>query len=248
MSPPGHLYGLILSNNASDVSNDVDIASGQCRDIGDTADLLLGVSITKRLDAAWSAGTGQGGLDAGTKAADTAYHVWIIGRSDNSQVDALFSTSATNPTMPSGYTRKRRVGCVVTDGSSNLRAFRQVGGWFQYKGSFPQPVNNQSLTGGSAATLYTLTGIPLGLKVELDLLGNTSGGTGQGWCTLSDPDLGPPADQTWGSFRADVANGVGAEVCRVWSNVSAQIYARLQTTATLNVWVRGWYDNRDTSV
>lgn len=248
MSMLGHLYGLLLSNNASDANNDIDIASGQCRDIGDTADLLLDAAITKRLDAAWSAGTNQGGLDTGTKAADTAYHVWIVGRSDNSQVDALFSTSATNPTMPSGYTRKRRIGCIITDGSGNIRAFRQVGGWFHYKGSFPQPVINQSLTGGATATLYTLTGVPLGLKVELELLGNTSGGSGQGWCALTDPDLGAPTDNIWGTFRADSSTGVGAELCRVWSNASGQIYARLQTTAALNVWVRGWYDGRDMSV
>ena len=43
---------------------------------------------------------------------DTWYHVWLIKRADTGVVDALFSLSATAPTMPANYTRQppRRFG------------------------------------------------------------------------------------------------------------------------------------------
>jgi len=81
--------------------------------------LRLTAAITKRLDASWTVGTGNGGLDTGTKTAGVLYHVWLIKRSDTGVVDALFSTSATAPTMPSGYDKKRWLGWIITDSSTN---------------------------------------------------------------------------------------------------------------------------------
>ncbi len=55
-----------LSNNA-DATNDIDIAVGEAASDGATPFLMtLASSITKRLDAAWSVGTGNGGLDTGS--------------------------------------------------------------------------------------------------------------------------------------------------------------------------------------
>jgi hypothetical protein len=45
--------------------------------------------------------SGANGLDTGTEANSTWYHVFVIAK-DDSTVDALISTSATAPTMPSG--------------------------------------------------------------------------------------------------------------------------------------------------
>ncbi|MBX5143217.1 hypothetical protein HJB79_31405 [Rhizobium lentis] len=125
----GHLYGLTLSNNGSDATNDIDIAVGSAASDGTTAYLMtLASALTKRLDAAWAVGTGNGGLDTGA-IADTTYHVWLIQRSDTGVVDALFSTSATSPTMPTNYDRKRRIGSIIRE-SAAIVAFRQTGDLF----------------------------------------------------------------------------------------------------------------------
>ncbi len=122
---PGQLYGLTLSNNASDATNDIDIAAGQAADGTNALLIVLGGALTKRLDAAWAVGTNQGGLDTGS-IANTIYAVWLIMRSDTGVVDALFSASATSPTMPANYDYKRRIGFIIR-ASGAIRAFLQVG-------------------------------------------------------------------------------------------------------------------------
>lgn len=58
-------------------------------------------------------------LDAGVIAVDTWYAIWAIAKADGTTA-ALASTSATAPTMPSGYTYKSRVGWARTIHSSAI--------------------------------------------------------------------------------------------------------------------------------
>lgn len=157
----GHLYGLTLSNNATDATNDIDIAAGSAAsDAGQYYVMILASSLTKRLDAAWAVGTGNGGLDTGS-IADTTYHVWLIQRSDTGVVDALFSASATAPTMPTGYDRKRRIGSIIRK-SGAILAFTQSGDEFLL--ATVQEDVSQTNPGTSALTL-TLT-VPAGIVVD----------------------------------------------------------------------------------
>lgn len=126
----GHLYGLTLSNNVTDATNDIDIAAGVAIDSTNAHVMTLASALTKRLDAAWAVGTGNGGLDTGA-IANTTYHVWLIKRVDTGVVDALFSTSASAPTMPANYTLKRRIGSFLRV-SAAIKAFSQVGDEFLY--------------------------------------------------------------------------------------------------------------------
>lgn len=123
---PAHVEGLKLENGTTPAS-DVLINPGSARDDGDAGNVLLSSSITKRLNAAFSEGNNQGGLDTGTVAADTTYHVFIIGKTDGT-ADGLFSTSKTNPSLPGGFNFKRRIGTLRTDSGSSIiaNAFVQV--------------------------------------------------------------------------------------------------------------------------
>lgn len=62
--PPGiplyQLNGLRVTVNGTDADHDIDISKGSVRDSTDTVDLFLETGVTKRLDAAWAAGTNQG--------------------------------------------------------------------------------------------------------------------------------------------------------------------------------------------
>jgi hypothetical protein len=71
--------------------------------------------------------SGANGLDTGTEAADTWYSVWVIYNPTTGTVASLLSTSATSPTMPSGYTFKARAGWVRNNASSNLYRTLQKG-------------------------------------------------------------------------------------------------------------------------
>jgi hypothetical protein len=117
----GIINGLTYANNGSDATNDIDIAAGGCMDATGAYWMQLS-ALTKRLDASWAVGTNQGGLDTGS-IADTDYYIWAIARSDTGVTDALFSTSATAPTMPTNYDFKRLIGWFKR-ASSAIVAFK----------------------------------------------------------------------------------------------------------------------------
>lgn len=74
--------------------------------------------------------SGANGIDSGSEASATWYYVWVI--YNGTTTAALLSTSATNPTMPSGYTYKALVSAVRNDGSSNFVDFRHEGMEYWY--------------------------------------------------------------------------------------------------------------------
>ena len=132
----GHLYGLTLTNNASDAANDIDIAAGEAASTDtDSVLMVLASALTKRLDAAWAVGSGNGGLDTGS-VGNNIYYVWLIQRSDTGVVDALFSLSKTSPTMPTNYDRKALIGSFARVSAANNvpRSYSQkdAGPWVAY--------------------------------------------------------------------------------------------------------------------
>jgi hypothetical protein len=74
--------------------------------------------------------SGVNGLDTGSEASNTWYYVYII--YNGTLVRSLLSTSATSPTLPSGYTYFARVGAVRNDASSNFYRTLQKGNQVQY--------------------------------------------------------------------------------------------------------------------
>lgn len=119
--------GLLLSNNASEPTTDVDISAGYCGDSTGVSVIGTTSSMTKLIDTAWDAGTGAGGLLSGsTFGANGTYHAHVMNGS--SGTDIGFSESLT-PTLPTGYDDYRRhVGSVVTDGSGEIVDFATVDG------------------------------------------------------------------------------------------------------------------------
>ena len=155
----GHLHGLFISNDPSDPTNDINIVSGEAASDG-TVPLLMKLTAgftTKRLDAAWAVGTGNGGLDTGSVTNGT-YHVWLIQRSDTGVVDALFSASATSPTMPANYDRKRRIGSILRE-SDAIVSFLQSGDNF-----WRASKNDYNSTAVRSLSLLSLS-VPTGIAV-----------------------------------------------------------------------------------
>lgn len=70
--------------------------------------------------------TGAGKLDTGTEAISTWYHIWGIGKTDGT-VSAVFSTSSSAPTLPSGYTYYGYLGAIYNSSSGDFRVQRQTG-------------------------------------------------------------------------------------------------------------------------
>ena len=222
----GLIGGLNLSNNVTDANNDIDVALGSCVNSTYVDTIYLPASITKRLDAAWSVGTNQGGLDTGSKANSTWYHVYVIKRIDTGVVDALFSTSVSSPTLPTNYTEFRRIGAVRTDGSGNLLPFFQWGKRFVLKTPILDVnINNEP----STEVIRTLT-VPLGVKVNalFNMYQSSAGVTTIVY--VSDPDqvdLAPSQTiaplMTMSNANAGALNGAQVQCT---TNTSSQIRTR----------------------
>lgn len=127
------IRGMEISNNTGDPDADIDFATGACFDDTYTVFMNQIISMTKKLDVTFAEGTNQGMLDVGAVAADTWYYFFLIRKDSDGSLDYLASTSPTSPTMPSGYTYKRRVrGAVLTDGGGNILGFYQKDNYFWY--------------------------------------------------------------------------------------------------------------------
>lgn len=245
----GYLFGLTLSNNVTDPTNDIDIAAGAAASDGATAVVMtLAAALTKRLDAAWAVGTGNGGLDTGS-IANTTYHVWLIQRSDTGVVDALFSASATAPTMPTNYDRKRRIGSIVRAGATIL-GFVQNGDKFDFK---VQRADVSGVTNpGITAVLRTLS-VPTGIIVEADITVAMLSTTTVTVYSFSATDPATTDTAPGGVFDLALATlstaGTYYAVTkkRVTTNTSAQIRTRFgvsDANLSFSIITFGWIDTR----
>src|SRR3989344_6562847 len=150
--PSGHLWGLTMSN-AADTVNDVTVAAGEaCSDDG-TTDMVLSGAITKQLDASWSVGTNAGGINTGAEAISTWYEVHLIKRVDTGVVDVMFTTTANRATLPTSYTKKRRIGWIRNDASSNILQFTQVDDHITLTTQIADVANSATATAEAAVTL-----------------------------------------------------------------------------------------------
>lgn len=118
--PPGYMDGGAISRNVTNPAYQLDIAACNCRNDANDGDIVYSggtVDITA---------SGANGLDTGSEAANTWYSVWVIWNPTTQAAAGLLSASMTSPTLPGGYTKKRRVGVIRNDASSNFLAFSQV--------------------------------------------------------------------------------------------------------------------------
>jgi hypothetical protein len=244
------LTGLVPYNNATDSANDIDITAGECRSSDNTADMVLAAGLTKRIDAAWAAGTNQGGLDTGTVGNGT-YHLFLIKNVSSGVVDALFSLSLTAPTMPGGYTVKRRILTFKRDAAN-------FGGNWQFRylpGDYFQaaaPITD--LTAGPTVSSQTFTmsliSLPVGFKILCHLNVRAIFTFAGQLMTISDLDTVSGIGILGGTLWGQVASINTTTEINIWSNASAQ--HRHQTGAgggntTWYVVMLGFYDPRGKS-
>lgn len=161
--PRGGISGLLLSYSNTTT---LGISAGRFRDSTDAYTGYLASAFTKTTSA-WAAGTGNGGLDTGTIAVSTWYHWYAIYAPTTKTTDIIFSTSASAPTLPTGYTAYRLIGSAKTNGSSQWVNFiaHECNGAVQF--NLYSVVQDYALANpGTSAVLVTLPSVPSGLSVE----------------------------------------------------------------------------------
>ncbi len=242
-APYGYIAGLILSRSANTTYG---ISAGTARDSTNVKTASLTSVYTKTL-ASWAAGTATGSLDTGSAAVSTWYHCYIIYNATTSTSDILLSTSATSPTMPSGYAYKRRIGSLKTDTSGYITNFVQVGDEFLWTDP-PLDINMDGTLSTSASNL-TLS-VPTGVKVQAIFNAAGSHSSTVTAIYISSPDADDEAAD-WnantlvGSVNVLSTAAVETVPMVVRTNTSAQVRARSQNTSTyLSVSTLGWWDDR----
>jgi len=244
----GFIAGLGLVTG-TDTANDIDISVGSCRDSSDAVNMVLAATLTKRSDAAWAVGSGNGGMDTGTKPNNGTLHIWLIKRSDTGVVDALFSVSATSPTMPASYDYKRLIGSRCTDSSGNILNMHQYGDLNYYD---TPPALDVSVTNQSTTAITRTLSTPGGRRLEAILnvfISNTNPAPALWIQNLDLADLAPSVSLSpLASVAGETGQGgtrSGSAQVRVMTNTSSQIATRADSAGTtLKIAALGWVDRR----
>lgn len=252
VSQRGDISGLVPSNNSGAPTTTVDMSAGSCRDATDAYNLSLAATFSKRINATFTAGSGNGGLDAGTVAANTWYHVFLIRKDSDGSSDILLSTSFTTPTMPSGYTAKRVIHSIHTDASALIEAFisyETAGGGLCTMWTTPTlEVDSTTTTSARTDTVKTPPGYrtfailnvmatrgSTGIQVFVGCPDTTDSAVSLTAAPL--PSMGVAAS---GATSMNVA-----AVHRVLTNTSAQVRSRTdQTTSAFRISTQGFESSR----
>jgi hypothetical protein len=243
---PNYLGGLTLSNDATSPNTVLDIATGCATSDDNTTTMpLVAANFTKNCNAAWAVGSGNGALDTGSAlVANAWYHVFLITRTDTGVVDVLISTSVSAPTLPTNYTKRRRIGTIATNASAQIIAFTQFGDQFLWT----TVINNYSNVGVSQTQSQLTLSVPPGIKV-IAIFGAWFYPNVNSTVLFQSPDVtsglavGSNTNiSIWGTAAGPL---VGFE-CQVRTNTSQQINMVALSTTTNGLYIntRGWIDHR----
>lgn len=247
---------ITIANNATDANNDIDFSAGNFQFSDGSGQAVATATMTKRLDATWSAGTNQGGLLNGTavpKANDSTYHCYAIYNPTNNVIDFAFllgiAGTAPDPTsvLPSGYTKFAFRGSVITDGSGNIIPFNQFGRSFAIAPRVQFTNTSQSF---NTETLRNLQ-VPKGINVRA--FGNITlrvNGTGGANAMVYDADTSITITTHLTNLWAGAGTTEGSMSYQAWTNKSGQLKTNAvinsgSPTCTLSIALTGWeFDNK----
>lgn len=192
----GLIDRLTLEQNATNPAYQIDISEGVCRNDDDDGDIESTSTVTVDITA-----SGANGLDTGSEALNTWYFVWLIYNPVSDTVAGLFSLSSSSPTMPSGYTKKRRLGYVYNKGNGNFVDFVQLNYGRVRRYYFDADVANLAVLTNGNATSWTdvncSTYCPTVCISAILLIAFESGTGGSGTDVLFMRPDGWSTDGTW---------------------------------------------------
>lgn len=246
------LGGLQLSNDPTNPTTTLDIGPGAANDSTNGSTIQIG-AFTKLIKTqgattctgTWATGTGQCGMVAAV-VANVWYHVFLIKNAGVS--DIYFDTDPGAANAPGGTTAFRRIGSILTNGSSNITGFVQHGDEFWWKATQLEQANAAV---GAGAFPMTLAHVPSGVRVLA--IFNASG------INLSAADMlyfsalevndEAPSDTAAPLYQIGEGGGgitswqLGQQL-RIWTNTSRQIRARASVNVNVYVATVGWLDLR----
>jgi len=242
---------LKVANNSGDAAHDIDV-DADALTLQDTTTaawdtVLSSVDVTIASDAA----NGANALDTGAVAADTWYAVYVI--YNGATTAGLFSLSGTAPTMPTGYTKKRRVGWALTDGSAEWYSFTHATGdnWFYFTDATVGAIGTIDASSATVTTSVTNSYAPDGTELAFvrAYAANVTNNAGPS-------DLDMDINSIWGfgtlyvvttsqqSYwsSSSLANLSGTKTFSVTKRSHDSSYAA-NWSGTITIYGSGWFDN-----
>jgi hypothetical protein len=240
---PNYLGGLTLSNDTTTPATVLDIASGgAASDDNAVVMMLLSTTFTKNCNAPWAVGSGNGANTYGsTLIANTWYHVFLIMRTDTNIVDVMIG--ATTPTLPPGYTKKRRIGTIKTNASSQILSFVQVGDQFLWGFDNGYEVaSNAAVAVNPGGTIFTLS-TPPGIKTIALITAVQTSITSNIYISSIDNPAGTGAISLG---QAPSGGGLSAGHYQIRTNTNSQIRVGAAPVLAGGFYMGtiGWFDNR----
>lgn len=236
--PKGYLFPRGLLAYAS--STTLTIAAGVARSTDDTTNLVWSSTLTLNI-----ASTGANALDvSGSRAASGTVHVFVIYNASGPTY-AAFGSSSLVPSLPSGYTKIRRVGSIKLNASTNVIPFNMREDFVSYQ----TPFVDVSAVQIFSATNQTLS-VPAGIYVEALIKPYTTGTVTPTNYRFFDP---ADADATVTAVLQNWTNENTAPLLnksimlRIGTNTSSQVRITPDTGVgdALNIAIFGYYDRRD---
>ncbi|MEE9382835.1 MAG: hypothetical protein V3V08_05415 [Nannocystaceae bacterium] len=242
----GSVYGLEIAL-AADADHDITTSPGGCP----AKNVFLDTAITKRLDAAFSAGDTGGGLSDGASdvaAADTTYHIHLISLDTTNVLDVYFDVDKGAANIPAGYSHMCRITSLYTDASANWIGFTNSGDEFRLK-SMPATVANAPP--GTSAVTPTLD-VPIDIQVLAHLTVNVfeeNGVLRHILVTSMDQDDDAPSSALF-TVKVDpeaTNNSISAYSDKLLTDTSGRFRHRSETSSagyTVYHTLSGWTDHR----
>lgn len=241
--PTGYMYGFKTYNNTTNPTYQVDIEAGVCRDEADTTNLVLTSTLTVDITQ-----SGANGLDTGSEGSWYWYYIYVIYNPTSETYAGLFSLSSTSPTLPAGYTKYRRIGSVINNGSSNFYNFNYWSdlGRERYCSYDEEDEDNiEMLTNGSATSwtdVYLGARIPpTGLFIYLMCRYTAANYDQSAALRNKDSSQGDPPFIVYAGANSN--SSTASAVFRIWASTTRYIqYINFSASCALTLWVKGFWD------
>lgn len=227
------------------------MGAGTCRDDADTETMKVASAITmSNLTVGWVVGNNQPKIRTGvTLSNGMTLHAYVIKRVDTNVVDWFFTDEASNPTLPTNYTKSRRVASrVFSAGAQTFAQVFQSGDLHELNASVQDVATGNP---GANAVTATLASIPTGINflALIDVgITDTVAPDAMWVSSLTVSDQAPSATAAPGfNVEGQVANRYGYAELSIRTNTSAQIRYRCVAggvNSTVKINTKGWIDGR----
>ena len=213
---------------------------------GQAVDTTVASRISKDTTTSWSVSNGNAinGYSGGTTLPNSStIHFFMC--SGGSGTGSFASTSLT-PTLPTGYdTYYRRVFSIVTTGAGAPIPYTSTESCGGAAENYLSTITGQTISVTTSDALYTLTGIPSGIKVIPIMYASLQ--TNGNYAVLYSDTTTSAAPAVNGTAPGITVMNQGGQIPfhqRVITNTSSQIRARANSNDSLYVYCHGWQDFR----